>query len=81
MLGKAVAREVSCGEYKVSCPRCSRTHLLSQVSPDRVILNSDVDDDFVICDGGTAKCLHPIFVCRNSSCSFEGTVSFPRSAA
>lgn len=72
---KAIAKSIGRGEYKINCPRCSRQHLLSQVGFDKCILDSDVDDDFTICKGPNDT-LYPIFVCRNSRCSFDGVVSF-----
>ncbi len=61
-------------EYKMQaiCPVCSRKHVFDFQSEDAVILDGNPDDTFnVLQEAEGVEVLHPIFVCRNSNCSYE----------
>lgn len=73
---RAVAHRCGWSKFEVQCPTCHRKHTLTQVLDNRCVLGDDVDDTFRIHDNGEAASLYPKFVCRNSNCSFEGTVVF-----
>lgn len=69
------------GEYRLDCPACKRQHLISQVGADKFLLNHDEDDDFMLVDqDADMPKLHPLFVCRNLKCGYEGYAKFERHA-
>lgn len=62
--------------FRLACPKCGRWHEFNWSEEDTVILNGNLDDNFVLLANSTGISARfiPQFVCRNLKCDFTVTL-------